>query len=65
MTITSSLSRHLPKAPTTEEELNALATAVWKYKGKVLIDPEQIFNNDWFKQSVINYAVGKHGDRNK
>jgi hypothetical protein len=46
--------------PLNEKEIHAKAVCLWHQKGKALIDPSQILDND-FKQKVINYANTKYG----
>jgi hypothetical protein len=50
--------------PANEKEIHDKATLLWKEKGKALIDPREILDNQ-FKQQVISYANNKYGKASK
>jgi uncharacterized protein YabE (DUF348 family) len=48
------------QTPANDAEIHDKATVLWKEKGKALIDPREIMDNQ-FKQQVITYANNKYG----
>jgi hypothetical protein len=50
--------------PANDKEIHARATELWIEKGKALIDPREILDNN-FKQQVISYANNKYGKASK
>jgi len=62
--IRTSLTRHQPKNPLDNLEIEKMAKAIWLMKGKLFIDPDTI-SDDFDRQHLINIGNKKYGEKHK
>jgi hypothetical protein len=60
--IQSSLSRHVPKEPMQQDELDRMRAKAWTERGLICIAPEEI-EDDWLKAGLVQVATKKFGKR--
>jgi hypothetical protein len=57
-----SLDRHLPRTPSSEEELFVMRRAAWRKQGIVVINPADV-RDAIIRQALINEAIRLYGQR--
>ncbi len=60
--IQSHLARHVPKAATSDAQLDAMAARAWLDHGIVLLRPEDLAN-PLDRQAMMNIAEKRYGKR--
>lgn len=62
MNIKSSLSKHISKPSTSEEEMRLMRKKAWHSQGCIVCFPQDI-SDEWLRQGLINWAVKEYGAR--
>ena len=57
-----SLDRHLPTAPTTEDDMHGMRRAAWRKQGIVVLRPDEI-QDEWTRRALIAEANRIYGKR--
>lgn len=60
----SSLARHVPRAPTSPDEMQALRRAAWRKQGVAVLPLDDV-RDDWTRQAIVNEANRLYGKRHE
>ncbi|MBK8211659.1 MAG: hypothetical protein IPK78_18590 [Rhodospirillales bacterium] len=60
--VRGSLTRHLPRSFSTDDEMFAMRRAAWRKQGIAVLRVTDI-RDDWLRQAVMNEAARLYGQR--
>lgn len=60
----SSLSRHLPREPTSAEDIEAMAKTAWLQRGWACLQVDTI-RSDWVRAAIEAEMIERYGKRGR